>query len=81
LRSHTGGITQISVEGDTVEQALRGLEAQLSGLTPFLRDKEGELRPRVSIYVNDEHVRFHQGLQTPLRDGDLVYVVPTIMGG
>jgi molybdopterin converting factor small subunit len=62
LRSQTGGVTEVSVQGATVAEALRGLEA-------------------VNVYVNDEHVRYRQGLQTPLREGDLVFVVPTIMGG
>ena len=48
---------------------------------PLLRNESGALRPRVNIYVNDEHVRFRQGLQTPLQDGDTVYVMPIIMGG
>jgi molybdopterin converting factor small subunit len=46
-----------------------------------LRDESGALRPRVNIYVNDEHVRYRQGVQTPLQDGDVVLVTPIIMGG
>jgi molybdopterin synthase sulfur carrier subunit len=81
LRSHTGGATQIELEATTIEQALHGLERRFPALVPLLRDEGGALRPRVSIYVNDEHVRYRQGLQTPLRDGDQVYVAPVIMGG
>ena len=43
--------------------------------------ESGALRPRVNIYVNDEHIRFRQGLETPLQDGDTVYITPIIMGG
>jgi molybdopterin synthase sulfur carrier subunit len=81
LRSQAGGITEVSVEADTVAQALRGLQEAIPGLTPLLRDESGELRPRVSIFVNDEHVRYRQGLDTPLRAGDWVYVMPVITGG
>jgi molybdopterin synthase sulfur carrier subunit len=81
LRSQTGGVTEVSVQGATVAEALRGLEAALPGLASVLRDEGGNLRPIVNVYVNDEHVRYRQGLQTPLREGDLVFVVPTIMGG
>jgi molybdopterin converting factor small subunit len=81
LRSHTGGTTQINMKASTVEEALRGLEERFPALTSFLRDESGALRPRVNIYVNDEHVRHRQGVQTPLQDGDTVLVTPIIMGG
>jgi molybdopterin converting factor small subunit len=81
LRSHTGGTTQIDVEASTVGQALHALEEHYPTLIPLMRDGSGALRPRVSIYVNDEHVRYRQGVQTPLQDGDTVLVTPIIMGG
>jgi molybdopterin converting factor small subunit len=81
LRSHTGGKTQTHVDASTVEQALEALEERFPALVPFLRDESGALRPRVNIYVNDEHVRYRQGLRTPLQDGDTVLVTPIIMGG
>jgi molybdopterin synthase sulfur carrier subunit len=81
LRSHTGGTTQISVEASTVAQALRGLEERFPALIPFLRDTASQLRPTVSIYVNDEHVRYLRGEQIFLQNGDTVLVVPVIMGG
>jgi molybdopterin converting factor small subunit len=81
LRAHTGGTTQINVATSTVEEVLRSLEERFPALTPFLRDESGALRPRVNIYVNDEHVRYRQGVQTPLQDGDTVLVTPIIMGG
>jgi molybdopterin synthase sulfur carrier subunit len=81
LRSQTGGITEIEVVGTDVAQALRALEETFPALTRQLRDEKGALRARVSIYVNDQHVRFLRGLQTALHDGDEVYVVPVIMGG
>jgi molybdopterin synthase sulfur carrier subunit len=64
-----------------VEQALHCLQKRFPTLTPLLRDESGALRPRVNIYVNDEHVRFRQGLQTPLQAGDTVYITPIIVGG
>ena len=81
LRTYTCGATQVEFEATTVEQALYGLEERFPALVPLLRDEGGALRPRVSIFVNDQHVRYRQGLQTPLRDGDQVFVMPTAMGG
>jgi molybdopterin converting factor small subunit len=81
LSSHTGGQTAIDVRAQTVGKVLAALEQRYPSLVPLLRDESGALRPRVNIYVNDEHVRFRQGLETPLQDGDVVYVTPVIMGG
>ena len=81
FRAKVGGATSIDVEARTVDRALRQLEAAHPSLVPLLRDAKGALRPRVTIYVNDVHVRFHQGLDTPLEDGDVVYIVPMVMGG
>ena len=81
LRSHTGGATQLAVQASTVAQALRGLEERFPALIPLLRDEAGRLYPRVNVYVNDEHVRYRQGEQTLLQEGDTVLVAPVIMGG
>ena len=81
LRSILGGIAEVTVEADTVAQVLRVLEETYPDLTPHLRDKEGTLLPKVNLYVNDEHVRYLQGVQTALQDGDQVYIVPLVMGG
>lgn len=81
LASHTGGSREIEIEAQTVDEVLCALEQRFPSLTPLLRDENGALRPRVNIYVNDEHVRFRQGLRTPLEAGDMVYITPVIMGG
>jgi len=81
LRTRTGGTTEIEVQAGDVATALQELEAACPALKPVLRDEQGALRPRVSVYVNDRHVRYLQGLETPLQEGDEVYVVPIVMGG
>jgi len=81
LRAQVSGAAEVSVDGDTVAQALRDLEARFPALTPHLRREDGSLRPVVNLYVNDVNVRFRQGLDTPLRDGDELYFVPLVMGG
>ena len=81
LRSQTGGVTEVELEGESVAEVIGKLKERLPGIVPTIWDEEGKLYPIVSIYVNDEHIRYRQGLQTPLQDGDTVYVVPIIMGG
>ena len=81
LRQQTGGTTTFDVEARDVAQALEGLETLHPKLRSFLRDEQGAFRPKVQVYLNDVHVRFLEGFETPLSDGDQIYVVPTIMGG
>jgi molybdopterin converting factor small subunit len=81
LTVYTAGNSELDLKARTVDEALSALEQRFPALVPLLRGKGGALRPRVNIYVNDEHVRFRQGLETPLQDGDTVYVVPIVMGG
>lgn len=81
LRSKAGARTRFALEAHHVADALRWLEAAHPALAPLLREQDGTVRPRVNVYVNDVHVRYLDGLETSLQDGDQVYVVPTVMGG
>jgi MoaD family protein len=81
LASHIGGNTEIELHAQTVDQVLSALQQRYPSLVPLLRNESGALRPRVNIYVNDEHVRYRQGLETPLQNGDIVLVMPIVMGG
>jgi adenylyltransferase/sulfurtransferase len=85
FRFKVGGVTEINVEidpgGNTVLHVLERLIVSYPELRRSLYAPDGRFRPTVQIYVNDEHVRFRQGLQTVLQPGDLVYVVPMVMGG
>ena len=81
LRAKIGGADALAGRGDTVAQILRHAEAQAPDLSPLLRNEQGAFRAGLQVYVNDEHVRYRQGVQTRLQDGDTVLVVPTIMGG
>jgi molybdopterin converting factor small subunit len=81
LRTLTGGATQFDIEASTVAQALHALAKRFPALLPLLCDEAGHLRRKVNVYVNDEHVRYRQGEQTPLQDGDTVLVMPILMGG
>jgi molybdopterin synthase sulfur carrier subunit len=81
LRAQTDGLTCAEVEARDVAEALRRVQELCPALTPILCDDTGAIRPRVNVYVNDVHVRFGRGMDTPLQDGDQVYIVPLVMGG
>jgi len=81
LRRLTGGQGEVTAEGRTVQDVLEALERQFPGVKERLYDEAGQLRRFVNIYVNDEDIRFAQGLETALKKGDELSIVPAIAGG
>ena len=81
LRKLTGNQSRVGIEGRTVGQLLGNLENSFCGIGKKLLDENGALRPYLNLYVNDEDIRFLQDLDTPLKDGDRVSIVPAIAGG
>ncbi len=81
LRSKAGGQRQIELAAHTFKALLDEMEAAYPGITERLRDEHGRLQRTLNIYINGENVRFLQGLDTPLQDGDEVSIVPAIAGG
>ena len=80
LRSYTGGATSVEGAGSTLDELLNNLDAAHGGLRERLVDGE-KLRRFVNVYLNDEDVRFLSGLETPVKDGDTVTVLPAVAGG
>ncbi len=82
LRTLTAGADTVSLESPgTVTGLVEQLEGQFPGMGNRLRGEDGALRRFINIYVNDEDVRFLQGAETALKDGDQVSIVPAIAGG
>ena len=81
LRSVTEGESELSVDGGSVAQVLSQLETRFPAIRQRLRDDAGDLRRFVNLYVNGEDIRFAQGSETPLKEGDEVSIVPAIAGG
>jgi sulfur-carrier protein len=81
LRTLTGGAGEVSVEGSTVGEALKALDAAHEGFADRLFDDAGELRRFVNVFLADEDVRFLEGLATPVSDGQTLSIVPAVAGG
>ena len=81
LRSLTEGKAQILAEGETIEELLQYLEDHYGGMRERLLDERGRIRPFVSLYINQEDIRFRGGLRATLRDGDQLSIVPAVAGG
>jgi molybdopterin converting factor small subunit len=80
LRTYTDGAKQVEGTGSTLAELLTDLESRHGGLRERLVDAGG-LRRFVNVYLNDEDVRFLSGLETPVKDGDTVTVLPAVAGG
>ncbi|MDX1763083.1 MAG: ubiquitin-like small modifier protein 1 [bacterium] len=81
LRSLTQGAAQVAVTGATVKEVIDELERDHAGIKERICDEEGKLRRFVNLYLNDEDIRFLDNLETQLKDGDGLSIVPAIAGG
>lgn len=80
LRTLTGGADEVAVAAATVREAIDNLEKKHPGLKERLLDEKG-VRRFVNIYANEEDIRFLDNLDTSLKEGDSVSIVPAIAGG
>lgn len=81
LQRLTGGQGEVACEGKTITEVLSDLEKRHPGVKERICDEQGKLRRFVNIFVNEEDIRFLQGDQTPIKDGDDVSIIPAIAGG
>jgi len=69
------------VSGDTIGRVVEDLERRFPGIKERLCDEQGRVRRFVNIYVNGDDIRFLSSLDTAVKDGDEVAIVPAIAGG
>lgn len=81
LRRVTNGQGEVQVQANTIREAIEKLEEAYPGFKERLVDEQGEVRRFVNLYLNDEDIRFLKGLDTELKDGDVISIVPAIAGG
>lgn len=83
LRTYTGGESVVDVvpATQTLQGALEALEVSAPGISGRLLDETGALRRFINVYVNDDDVRFLDGLDTSISDGAQISIVPAVAGG
>ena len=81
LRPLAGGSSEVAVEGGTVGEVLSALDTAHPGFRDRLLDDDGNLRKFVNIFVADDDVRFLDGLDTKVPDGETVAIIPAVAGG
>lgn len=80
LRTYTANAKVVTVQGTTIAEVVADLDANYPGIGDRLLDDKG-LRRFVNVYLNDEDVRFLDGLATVVADGDSVTILPAVAGG
>jgi molybdopterin synthase sulfur carrier subunit len=81
MRPISGGSSTVSVEGSTLGEVLAALEAAHPGFQDRLFDESGALRKFVNVFVADDDVRYMEGLETKVPDGETVSIIPAVAGG
>jgi molybdopterin converting factor small subunit len=81
LRTYTADRSEVTAEGATLADVLADLDKNHTGIGARVLDDAGKLRRFVNVYVNDDDVRFADGLQTPTPDGASISIIPAVAGG
>jgi molybdopterin synthase sulfur carrier subunit len=81
LRKYTQGADEVNAQGGNVKAIVEDLEKHYPGIKERICDESGKVRRFVNVYVNDEDIRFLQNLETALKEGDNISIVPAIAGG
>ena len=81
LRQYAEKNDSVMVEGQTVAEVMRNLTSRYGDLQKHLYNDEGKLRSFVNIYRNDEDIRYLNREETPVKESDILSIVPSIAGG
>ena len=81
LRPYADGVSELEIQAKNVGQAIEELTEKYPALHTHIFSEEGELRPFVNLFLNEEDIRHLDGRETPLKDGDKLMILPSIAGG
>jgi len=81
LRKFTQGSDEVDASGETITVLLDNLEENYPGIKERILDDAGKVRRFVNVYVNGDDIRFLKNMDTSVKDGDNISIVPAIAGG
>ncbi|MDA1061590.1 MAG: MoaD family protein [Chloroflexi bacterium] len=81
IQKSVGGQRELTADGGTVSELIDNIESRYPGFRAQLVGDDGKLHRFVNVYLNDEDVRFLQGPDTALAEGDSVSILPALAGG
>jgi molybdopterin synthase sulfur carrier subunit len=81
LRNFTNGADVVNAAGASVGEVLNNVKASAPGIETRLFKAPNQLNRFVNVYVNDQDIRFLKNLETPVKEGDEISIIPAIAGG
>lgn len=81
LQKHTGGQKAVDAAGTNVREVLEDVESRFPGFKSQMYGPDGKLHRFVNVYLNDEDIRYTGGVETPLKEGDVLDILPALAGG
>ena len=81
LMKLTDNKSEVMSEGSTIREILNNLESQFTGIKERICEENGSPRRFINIYLNEEDIRFLEGEETTVKDGDEISIIPAIAGG
>ncbi len=81
LRKYSQGARSVDADGITLREVVADLEQRCPGIAQHILEGDGSLRRFINVYVNDKDIRFLEALSTPVRDGDVIVILPATAGG
>ncbi len=81
LQKHTGGQKAVDASGTNVREVLEDMESRFPGFKAQMYGPDGKLHRFVNVYLNDEDIRYTGGVETALKQGDVLDILPALAGG
>lgn len=81
FRRHVGGASTLQARGRTIAEVIDDLDRRHPGFRERVLDADGRLHRHINVYQNGDDVRYHDGLETALGEGDRIQIVPAAAGG
>lgn len=81
LRPITGGLAEVKIEAATVGEVLRKMDSQYKGFGDRVLDEGKVVKRFINVFVNEDNIRDKRDLETELKNGDTISILPSIAGG
>ena len=81
LKQYVNNEDEVEVSGSSVEEAFGALVSEYTELKANLFDENGKIRSFINVYLNDNDIRYVDGLKSKVQDGDSIQIVPSVAGG
>ena len=81
LKQYVNDQDEVEVSGSSVEEVFEALVSEYAEVKANLFDENGKMRNFINVYLNDDDIRYANGLKSKVQDGDTIQIVPSVAGG